>query len=70
TVWQAGGCSSWYQAADGKNFSLWPTYTWKYWLDTRKVNPKDYLLLNKCSQSYADIIDRLITIYLLLYAVH
>ncbi|HFF4979958.1 TPA: hypothetical protein ACGDL0_003803, partial [Acinetobacter baumannii] len=25
----------------------------KYWLDTRKVNPKDYLLLNKCSQSYA-----------------
>ncbi|WP_409448957.1 hypothetical protein, partial [Acinetobacter baumannii] len=22
-------------------------------LDTRKVNPKDYLLLNKCSQSYA-----------------
>ncbi|WP_372339259.1 hypothetical protein, partial [Acinetobacter baumannii] len=23
------------------------------WLDTRKVNPKDYLLLNKCSQSYA-----------------
>ncbi|WP_252353320.1 hypothetical protein, partial [Acinetobacter baumannii] len=34
-------CSSWYQAADGKNFSLWPTYTWKYWLDTRKVNPKD-----------------------------
>ncbi|EPQ1523565.1 NAD(P)/FAD-dependent oxidoreductase, partial [Acinetobacter baumannii] len=53
TVWQAGGCSSWYQAADGKNFSLWPTYTWKYWLDTRKVNPKDYLLLNKCSQSYA-----------------
>ena len=42
----------WYQAADGKNFSLWPN-TWKYWLDTRKVNPKDYLLLNKCSQNYA-----------------
>lgn len=42
TVWQAGGCSSWYQAADGKNFSLWPTYTWKYWLETRKVNVADY----------------------------
>ncbi|MES5710540.1 hypothetical protein U2E90_10205, partial [Acinetobacter baumannii] len=26
---------------------------WKYWLDTRKVNPKDYLFLNKCSHSYA-----------------
>jgi hypothetical protein len=22
-----------------ENFSLWPTYTWKYWLETRKVNP-------------------------------
>jgi hypothetical protein len=53
TVWQAGGCSSWYQSADGRNFSLWPTYTWKYWLETRKVKPKDYLLLNKSSQSYA-----------------
>lgn len=42
TVWQAGGCSSWYQAADGKNFSLWPTYTWRYWLETRKVNVADY----------------------------
>jgi len=46
TVWQAGGCSSWYEAADGKNFSLWPTYTWKYWLETRKVNVADYNFLN------------------------
>ncbi|MDR0069073.1 hypothetical protein RFX60_17720, partial [Acinetobacter sp. 11520] len=23
------------------------------WLETRKVKPKDYLLLNKSSQSYA-----------------
>ena len=46
TVWQAGGCSSWYQAADGKNFSLWPTYTWKYWLETRKVNAADYNFIN------------------------
>ncbi|MFX8625585.1 NAD(P)/FAD-dependent oxidoreductase, partial [Acinetobacter baumannii] len=53
TVWQAGGCNSWYQAADGKNFSLWPTYTWKYWLETRKVNSQNYLLLNKFSKSYA-----------------
>jgi len=46
TVWQAGGCSSWYQAADGKNFSLWPTYTWRYWLETRKVNVADYNFIN------------------------
>ncbi|OTG82984.1 flavin-containing monooxygenase [Acinetobacter sp. ANC 4648] len=41
TVWQSG-CVSWYQQDGGKNFSLWPTYTWKYWLETRKVNPADY----------------------------
>ncbi len=45
TVWQSGGCVSWYQDANGKNFSLWPTYTWKYWLATRKVNINDYQLI-------------------------
>ena len=44
TVWQSG-CVSWYQQDGGKNFSLWPTYTWKYWLKTRKANPADYRLL-------------------------
>lgn len=44
TVWQSG-CVSWYQQDGGKNFSLWPTYTWKYWLETRKVNPAHYQLL-------------------------
>ncbi len=33
TVWQSG-CVSWYQQDGGKNFALWPTYTWKYWLKT------------------------------------
>lgn len=48
TVWQSG-CISWYQQDGGKNFSLWPTYTWKYWLETRKVNPVDYHLLGSCT---------------------
>ncbi|WP_130802678.1 flavin-containing monooxygenase [Acinetobacter ihumii] len=47
TVWQSGGCVSWYQTADGKNFSLWPTYTWKYWLETRKVDASDYVFLGE-----------------------
>lgn len=46
TVWQSG-CVSWYQQDGGKNFSLWPTYTWKYWLETRKANPADFRLLGK-----------------------
>ena len=44
TVWQSG-CVSWYQQDGGKNFSLWPTYTWKYWLQTRKANPSDFRLI-------------------------
>src|SRR5690606_13933253 len=46
TVWQSG-CVSWYQQKGGKNFALWPTYTWKYWLKTKKPNVADYRLLNK-----------------------
>ncbi len=46
TVWQSG-CVSWYQQEGGKNFALWPTYTWKYWLKTKKPNAADYRLLNK-----------------------
>ena len=45
TVWQSG-CISWYQQDGGKNFALWPSYTWKYWLDTRKPNLADYRYLN------------------------
>ncbi len=46
TVWQSG-CVSWYQQEGGKNFALWPTYTWKYCLKTKKPNVADYRLLNK-----------------------
>lgn len=37
TVWESG-CKSWYQAADGTNFTLWPGATWRYWLACR--NPE------------------------------
>lgn len=42
TVWQVGGCVSWYQQDGGKNFALWPGYTWRYWMETRKVKESDY----------------------------
>ena len=52
TVWQSG-CTSWYQQNGGKNFSLWPTYTWRYWVETRQVNPADYHFLGDASTSRA-----------------
>ncbi|HET8731102.1 MAG TPA: NAD(P)/FAD-dependent oxidoreductase [Moraxellaceae bacterium] len=34
-VWSAGGCKSWYLNERGENNTLWPGFTWKYWLRTR-----------------------------------
>jgi len=30
TVWQSGGCHSWYQDAKGNNTAIWPDFTWVY----------------------------------------
>lgn len=42
TVWQKGGCVSWYQQDGGKNFALWPGYTWRYLIETRFPKVKAY----------------------------
>jgi cation diffusion facilitator CzcD-associated flavoprotein CzcO len=41
TVW-ASGCHSWYHNAKGQIDTLWPGYTWQYWLQSRRFNPADY----------------------------
>lgn len=43
TVWTSG-CTSWYQNSDGGNFALWPHSTWKFWLETRRIKPENYIL--------------------------
>jgi hypothetical protein len=42
TVWTSGGCRSWYLDATGRNSTLWPGYTWSYWLRTRRFDPGAY----------------------------
>jgi cation diffusion facilitator CzcD-associated flavoprotein CzcO len=44
TVWQSGGCRSWYQSETGYNAAIWPGYTFDYWLRTRHVHLGDYAL--------------------------
>jgi cation diffusion facilitator CzcD-associated flavoprotein CzcO len=44
TVWNAGGCSSWYLDATGKNTTLWPTYTWRFRRQMRRFNPAEYVV--------------------------
>ncbi|MFR9729570.1 flavin-containing monooxygenase [Saccharopolyspora sp. MS10] len=41
-VWSAGGCQSWYLDVNGVNRTIWPGFTWNYWLRTRKADPADF----------------------------
>lgn len=45
TVWTSG-CVSWYQQSDGRNFTIWPWSTWRYWLQTRRVRAEHYRFVN------------------------
>jgi cation diffusion facilitator CzcD-associated flavoprotein CzcO len=42
SVWNTGGCSSWYLDEHGNNRVLWGGYTWQYRLATRKLDPTEY----------------------------
>ena len=44
TVWNAGGCSSWYLDRHGRNTTLWPTFTWTFRNGVRKVDLSEYEL--------------------------
>ncbi|MEZ0367417.1 flavin-containing monooxygenase [Mycobacterium sp. pUA109] len=45
SVWNSGGCWSWYLDEHGHNRTLWSGFTWQYWLSTRKVKREEYRLL-------------------------
>jgi cation diffusion facilitator CzcD-associated flavoprotein CzcO len=45
TVWQVGGCASWYRDAAGDNPTLWPSSTLRFRRETRRVDPAEYRLL-------------------------
>jgi cation diffusion facilitator CzcD-associated flavoprotein CzcO len=43
TVWNSGGCSSWYLDKRGKNTVLWPDFTWRFRLRTQRFEPERFL---------------------------
>lgn len=43
TVWNNGGCVSWYRDDKGRNVTLWPDFTFRFRRQTAKVNPADYV---------------------------
>lgn len=44
TVWNAGGCASWYLDARGRNTTLWPDFTWRFRRRTRRFDAGAYEL--------------------------
>jgi cation diffusion facilitator CzcD-associated flavoprotein CzcO len=44
TVWQSGGCHSWYQDAKGNNTTIWPDFTWIYILLMKSFDSENYIL--------------------------
>ena len=44
TVWTSGGCASWYLDANGRNTVLWPGFTWRFRMLTRRFRADDYEL--------------------------
>jgi len=44
TVWNTGGCASWYIDAEGKNTTIWPDFTFRFWKQTREFDAAAYEL--------------------------
>jgi cation diffusion facilitator CzcD-associated flavoprotein CzcO len=42
SVWNAGGCSSWYLDQNGRNGVWWPGFTWRLWQRTRRFDMGEY----------------------------
>jgi cation diffusion facilitator CzcD-associated flavoprotein CzcO len=42
SVWNAGGCKSWYLDDNGRNGVWWPGFTWRLWQRTRRFDIGSY----------------------------
>jgi cation diffusion facilitator CzcD-associated flavoprotein CzcO len=50
-VWTEGGCKSWYLDAQGVNRTVWPGFTWRYWMRTKKVRPADFTITARANRT-------------------
>ncbi len=49
SVWQKGGCKSWYQDETGKNPTLWPGFTFTFSNKTKRFDSENYELKQQVS---------------------
>jgi cation diffusion facilitator CzcD-associated flavoprotein CzcO len=50
TVWTAGGCNSWYLDAEGRNTTLWPTFSWRFRKITKRFDLGAYEVTTPSTQ--------------------
>ena len=43
TVWNTGGCASWYLDAEDRNTTIWPDYTFRFKRRTRRFDAESYV---------------------------
>jgi cation diffusion facilitator CzcD-associated flavoprotein CzcO len=53
TVWNDGGCASWYLDRSGRNTTLWPSFTWRFRERTRRFDPAPYVARPALAESPA-----------------
>ncbi len=53
TVWNSGGCSSWYLTSSGKNTTAWPGFTFEFRMKTRRFDAQSYDLVAKDEEAAA-----------------
>lgn len=53
TVWNSGGCSSWYIDAKGRNTTIWPDFTFNFWKEMREFDASAYTLTPAAAPSPA-----------------
>jgi cation diffusion facilitator CzcD-associated flavoprotein CzcO len=55
TVWNTGGCTSWYLDASGRNTTIWPGTTTEFRRATRRVDLAEYELLRAPAEQKAEV---------------
>ncbi|MFF0159813.1 flavin-containing monooxygenase [Streptomyces sp. NPDC005263] len=55
TVWNTGGCTSWYQDASGRNTTIWPGTTTEFRRATRRVDLGEYHVVRVAGEKKAEV---------------
>jgi cation diffusion facilitator CzcD-associated flavoprotein CzcO len=54
TVWNAGGCASWYLDGSGRNTVTWPGFTFEYRYKMRRFDAESYVLAPRSELALGD----------------